>query len=99
RIPIVMRPCVTRARDSQVTELFRYHYIPVIHAGVSMSIPLVPVPNRLENRGGGAFVINERTRIFADPVSRAAVELFTTQLRRAAGFDLKVQPQIGRAHV
>lgn len=57
-----------------------------------MSIPLIPVPNHLENRGGAAFALSGETKIFADPDSQAAVELFVTQLRRATGFDLEVQP-------
>ena len=42
-----------------------------------MSIPLIPVPNHLENRGGAAFALSGETKIFADPDSQAAVELFT----------------------
>ncbi len=57
-----------------------------------MSIPLIPVPNHLENRGGAAFALSGETKIFADPDSQAAVELFVAQLRRATGFDLEVQP-------
>src|SRR5690625_2046951 len=67
-------------------------YITAVDAGVSMSIPLIPVPNHLENRGGAAFALSGETKIFADPDSQAAVELFVTHLRRATGFDLEVQP-------